>query len=147
MPRIALWNMFFGFLVVCIAAAAGPLVANELTNAFMAQAEAGHAAGRDWMLTIQSSAHGHMNLFGLLHVLAGLTMPSARQSRRTRLFVTAGISAGVVAMGPLMLWRSYLKPARDLDLNGVAIGACLALALLALAIHAACLWQAFARRS
>ncbi|MEY4631965.1 MAG: hypothetical protein RIQ81_2085 [Pseudomonadota bacterium] len=147
MPRIALWNMFFGFLVVCIAAAAGPVIANELTNSFMTQLETGTAAGRDWMLTLQSSAHGHMNLFGILHVITGVTMPHARQSHRIRLIVTSGLSAGVVAMGPLMLWRSYLQPARNIDASGIAIGVCLVAALLALVTHAACLWQAFARRS
>jgi hypothetical protein len=146
MPRVALWNLFFGFLLVCIAAAAGPIIANDLTNNFATQLESGMPHTRDWLTTLQSSAHGHLNLFGILHVLAGLTMPHARQTANTRFFVTAGLSAGAFAMGPMLLWRSHVIPSRVIDVSGIAIGVLLVFALAALATHAACLWQAFAKR-
>lgn len=147
MPRIALWNLFFGFLLVCIAAAAGPIIANDLTNSFAGQLEAGIPHTRDWLTTLQASAHGHLNLFGVLHVLTGLTMPHARQTQKLRMFVTAGLCAGAMAMGPMLLWRSHVIPARQIDPSGVVIGVLLVFALTALVTHAACLWQAFARRN
>ena len=146
MPRIALWNLFFGFLLVCIAAAAGPIIANDLTNNFAAQLQDGLPHSRDWLTTLQASAHGHLNLFGVLHVITGLTMPHARQTHKVRMFVTAGLGAGALAMGPLLLWRSHVTPAREIDPSGVAIGVLLVFALTALVTHTACLWQAFARR-
>jgi hypothetical protein len=147
MPRIALWNLFFGFTLICFAAAAGALVANDLTNSFVDAMEATRPAARDWMMTLQASAHGHSNLFGMLHIATGLTMPYARQNHTTRSLVTAGLTLGSIAMGPLMIWRSMIPPARDIDANGILIGICLSFALGALATHAAGLWQAFARRN
>jgi|GEM_PF-722468 len=146
MPRIAIWNLFFGFMLICFAAAAGAIVANEMTNAFVDAMSGARPSTRDWMLTLQASAHGHANLFGLLHIATGLTMPYTRQGDRTRLVVTAGLTLGSIAMGPLMIWRSMIPPSRAIDVNGMLVGICLTMALAALAIHAAGLWQAFARR-
>ncbi len=146
MPRIALWNLFFGFMLICFAAAAGALVANEMTNAFLDALSGARPPARDWMMTLQASAHGHTNLFGMLHIATGLTMPYARQGEGTRRLVTAGLTLGSIAMGPLLIWRSMIPPSRALDVNGLLTGICLSLALAAMAIHAAGLWQAFARR-
>ncbi len=146
MPRIALWNLFFGFALICFAAASGAILANDLSNAFMDAHETGRNLTRDWTLTLQSSAHGHTNLFGMIHIALGLTMPHARQSHRLRIGITGGLTLGALAMGPFMIWRSFLPPARHLEFNGIVIGICLCFALAALAAHTAGLWQAFARR-
>ncbi len=146
MPRIALWNLFFGFTVICLAAASGAIVANDMSNAFVDTIQTGRDATRDWTLTLQGSAHGHVNLFGMLHIALGLTMPYARQTPRMRVLITAGLTLGSIAMGPLMIWRSLLQPVRDIEANGIMIGIFLCLSLAALLIHSAGLWQAFARR-
>lgn len=147
MPRIAQWNLFFGFLIICLAAAAGALVANDMSNEFINSIESGRSPSRDWMATLQGSAHGHSNLFGMLHITLGLTMPHVRQSHRSRLLITLGLTLGTIAMGPLMIWRSFLPPVRHLESNGILIAIFLCLALISLTIHTAGLWQSFNRRN
>lgn len=146
MQRIAIWNLFFGFLVIFFGAAAGALVANDLTNSFIDSAESLPTLMGKWKLVIQSSAHGHTNLFGLIHIVTGLTMPYVRFEEKIKLGITCGLTLGVVAMGPLMIWRSFLQPIAHYDLNGVLIGICLAAALLATGIQTAGLWLAFQKR-
>lgn len=147
MPRIALWNLFFGFALICLAAASGAIVANDMSNAFLDTIQTGRSATNDWTLTLQGSAHGHVNLFGMLHIALGLTMPYANQTRRLRGLITAGLTMGSIAMGPLMIWRSFLQPVREIEANGILIGIFLCFSLAALTVHTAGLWQAFSRRS
>lgn len=146
MPRIAIWNLFFGFALICLAAASGAIVANDMSNAFVDTIQTGRSATQDWTLTLQGSAHGHVNLFGVLHIALGLTMPYARQTQRLRMLITTGLTGGSIAMGPLMIWRSLLQPVREIEASGILIGIFLSLSLAALLIHTAGLWQAFARR-
>lgn len=146
MPRIALWNIFFGFLVICLGAAAGALVAADLTRSFVDNLDTATSISRSWELTIQSSAHGHTNLFGIIHIVTGLTMPYARLGSRAKIAVTLGLTFGVFAMGPLMIWRSTIQPTMNYDLSGILIGACLVGALTAMAIQTAGLWLAFRKR-
>ena len=147
MPRIALWNILFGFVVICLAAASGAIVANDMSNAFLDTLSPGGGASNDWTLTLQGSAHGHVNLFGMIHIALGLTMPHAHQTPRLRKVITAGLTMGSIAMGPLMIWRSFLLPTREIELNGIIIGIFLCCSLAALMAHTAGLWQAFWRRN
>jgi hypothetical protein len=126
-------NMLIGFVVLATAAAAGAFVAGELTDAYVSDP----ALVTAWGPTLRASAHGHVNLFALTHVALGLTLPYSRFGAKVKLAQTIGLACGVVAMGPLMLWRAALGAPRGNDALGVAIGVLLALALAAIASHAA----------
>ncbi len=135
MPRIALFNMALGFTILFFAAAAGALVAWDITDAWLYNKD--HVGS--WALMLQKSAHGHTNLFGILHICLGLTMPYATCSPRLRLMQTAGLACGTFAMGPLMVIRSWQGPTEKFDLTGGLTGLFLSFALAAIALQAGAL--------
>ena len=132
MARLAILNMFIGFCIVAVAAAGGPFIATILTEGYLRDEK----ILTDWLLTLQMSAHGHTNLFGMLHIIFGLTLPYSIWSGRTKKWQTVGIAAGAVAMGPVMLVRAWLGPSESMDPTEIAIGALLSLSLLAISSHA-----------
>lgn len=135
MPRIAVANMALGFLILFFAAAAGALVAWDITDAWLYNKE--HVGS--WALMLQKSAHGHTNLFGILHICLGLTMPYAACGPKVRLLQTVGLACGSFAMGPLMVIRSWQGPTEKLDLSSAVTGLLLSFALLAIALQAGAL--------
>jgi hypothetical protein len=143
MPRLAILNMLIGFAVLTLAAAAGSFVAFDTTEAFLKD----KALLDSWQLLLQSSAHGHTNLFGLLHIVFGLTMPYSAWSARVKTLQTAGLAMGTVAMGPVMLIRSFAGPSESLDLLEVVIGLLLSAALVAMLTHAAGLAKKLLQRA
>lgn len=131
MPRIAILNILIGFTVLFLAAAAGAFLATTITDGFLYD----KVILESWAHLLQRSAHGHTNLFGVLHICLGLTMPYSQLSPKTKMVQTAGLSLGTIAMGPLMLIRAAVGPSSEIDLSGIVIGICLSAALLALAIQ------------
>lgn len=131
MPRLALFNLLVGFVVLFLAAAAGAFLATTITDGFVHD----RVILESWAHLLQRSAHGHSNLFGVLHICLGLTMPYALLSNRIRLLQTIGLCMGTLAMGPLMLWRASLPPTNEYDASGIIIGICLSAALLALGMQ------------
>lgn len=142
MPRIALINMVIGFSVIALAAAGGAFIANDLTRAFLQDI----ALLNSWDHTVLRSAHGHTNLFGLLHIAFGLTIPYSVLQGRYLLLQTIGLLAGTVAMGPGLIVRSMSLPSGDQDFLGLALGALLSFALLALISHAGALAYRITKR-
>lgn len=142
MPRLALVNMLLGFAVLFLAAAAGPFIATTMTEGYLRD----KALLDEWSLMLQRSAHGHANLFGLLHVCFGLSMPYSVLGERLKKLQTVGLAAGSFAMGPLMLWRAAAGPSEGVDASSAAIGVCLSAALAAVGSHAFGLWLKLARR-
>jgi hypothetical protein len=143
MSRLALLNMFIGFVVLSLVAAAGSFLATEITEGYL------HDPGalESWRLLISKSAHGHTNLFSIIHILFGLTLPYSGLSTRSKLAQTVGLGLGTLAMGPVMLLRAYIGPTSKLDSVEVCLGIMLSAALLALATHAAGLALRLMRRS
>lgn len=141
MPRVALLNMVIGFTVLFFAAAAGSVIGFNITDAYL--------FNRDyldtWQLLMQRSAHGHTNLFGMLHIILGLTMPYAGWSPRIRAMQTAGLASGVIAMGPVMALRSFAGPSDKLDFWTILMGVLLTFALLSIGTQAAGLLNRFVR--
>jgi hypothetical protein len=133
MPKIGLINMLIGFCTLFIAASAGAFISFDLTQAFLKDPALLHV----WEITLMKSAHGHTNLFGILHITLGLTLPYSPWPEKWKVAQTIGLFAGVIAMGPLMMIRAYLGPTDSFEPVGLFIGACLSLALLAIASHAA----------
>jgi hypothetical protein len=125
--------MLIGFLVLSLVAAAGSFIATDITVGYLRDQK----SLETWRLLIAKSAHGHTNLFAMIHILFGLTMPYSPLSPRIKQLQTLGLFLGVLAMGPVMLMRGYVGPMERLDLVEVGLGTMLSCALLALLSHAA----------
>lgn len=131
MPRVALLNFVIGFSVLFVAAAAGAFIANDLSEAFLRD----HELLNSWNAILSRSAHGHTNLFGILHICFGLTIPYSIFSERIKKYQTVGLAAGTFAMGPLMIIRSTMPPTDGLDVMAVVIGIFLSGALAMIFSH------------
>lgn len=142
MPRVALLNLVIGFTVLFVAAAGGAFVANDLSEAFLRD----HELLNSWNAVLQRSAHGHTNLFGMLHICFGLTIPYSIFSDRIKKLQTWGLAAGTFAMGPLMIVRSSLPPTEGLDVMSVVIGIFLSAALAMLFSHSCGLLGKYMKR-
>ncbi len=123
--------MITGFVIISLAAALGTFLATDMTEMFVHDP----AALSTWNTTLQQSAHGHSNLFGMLHILFGLTMPYSVLSARTKALQSLGFLMGAMAMGPGMLLRANQMPSNDFDLSGVIIGLLLSGCFAAICLH------------
>jgi hypothetical protein len=123
--------MLLGFLAILFAASAGSFIAFDTTEAFIKDPQLLDS----WQLLTARSAHGHTNLFGLIHIAMGLSFPYSVLSSQMKKLQTLGLFAGTFAMSVLMLIRSYVGPAAGIDALDVVIGGCLSCALVAIASH------------
>jgi hypothetical protein len=142
MPRIAILNFVIGFSVLFVAAAGGAFIANDLTEAFLRD----QALLNNWNAVLSRSAHGHTNLFAILHICFGLTIPYSVFSDKTKGIQTAALAAGTFAMGPLMVIRSTMPPSDGLDVLSIVIGIFLSCALAMLFSHACGLLGKYLKR-
>ena len=131
MPRISILNFLLGYLFIFLSASGGFFLSEEYTMA--------HLQGGDdlqsWWLQIAASAHGHTNLFGMLHILLGLTIPYSFKSRKIRVLKTVGLFLGSLAMSFLLYFRAYQKPTLGYDFIGILIGVCLSGALFSIGLQ------------
>jgi len=134
--------MAFGFFVIFLAAAAGAFLATDITQAFLRDKQ----LLSSWTLMLGKSAHGHANLFGLVHIAFGLTLPYSIWGPRVKVAQTVGLALGTVAMGIVMLIRAYVGPTGGIDLTEAVLGIFLSCALAALFTHAAGLAGKLLRR-
>lgn len=141
MQRLGILNMALGFFVLFFAASAGAFVSFDMTEAFLRNPSQLHS----WQQTLQSSAHGHTNLFGLLHIVFGLTLAYSPLKSKWKALQTLGLFCGVIAMGPLMMIRSAWGPSESLEGIGLVIGLFLSASLLVLASHSAALLYRFVK--
>jgi hypothetical protein len=131
MSRVGLLNLAWGFFMIFMAACGGAFVALRTAENFISGTLA-----PQWEAVLQASSHGHTALFGVIHILLGLTIPYARSSIRHDQLKSLGILAGSFAMGPLLLIRASLGPTLSTELNGVMVGVALSMALLGILFHA-----------
>ncbi len=122
--------MIIGFSLIFLAASGGAFIA---VNATQRALEGNLIEG--WSELLQTSSHGHTSLFGMIHILFGLTLPYSKITPKVKLLQTIGIGCGSLAMGPLMLFRSSFGPTSSFEINGVIIGSMLSLALAAIGVH------------
>ena len=104
MRRIAILNFVIGFSLIFVAACGGAFVALRSTESYIHG-----AAAAPWELVLQASSHGHTNLFGMIHIMLGITMPYCRATMMVDRLKTFCLSAGSFAMGPGMLWPNSLS--------------------------------------
>lgn len=131
MPRVGIFNMCFGFFAILLASSGGVFLSFDSTQAFLYD----KAALDSWWFTLMSSAHGHTNTFGLLHICFGLTMPYCRLKPFVKKMSTLGLVLGTGAMSVLMMLRALGGPSSSFDFLGLLIGVGLSAALLALSVH------------
>ncbi len=143
MSRISLFNLAIGFLVLFIAACYGAFIATDLTSDFIHDP----ALLNSWSTKITQSSHGHTNLFGILHIAFGLTLPYSIWPNRIKIMQTIGLAAGTIAMGPLMLIKSSIPPHQDYDVASMAIGIFLSFALCAILTQSVGIFARILRRS
>lgn len=143
MPRLSIFNMMFGFLVLALAAAAGAFIATDITDGYLRD----KALLETWQLLLTKSAHGHTNLFGMIHIALGLTLPYSIFSGRVKTWQTVGLTLGTLAMGPGMIVRAFVGPSDSIDSSGIVIGIMLSCALVAIGSHAAGLGGKLMRRA
>lgn len=132
MPRLALLNMLIGFSVLALAAMAGAFIATDITQGYLRD----KVVLESWALLLQKSAHGHTNLFALVHVCFGLTMPYSALPMRVKGWQTVGLALGTLGMAVGMTVRSFLGPTDGVDVAELAVGGMLSAALVAIASHA-----------
>jgi hypothetical protein len=143
MPRLGLFNMMLGFCVLAIAAAAGAFVATDLTQGFVHDKELIDS----WQLMLDKSAHGHTNLFALLHICFGLTLPYSSWKARFKMAQTAGLLLGTLAMGPGMMVKARILPHDGNNIIDILIGCMLSAALATLFSHSLGMGMKWYRRT
>jgi hypothetical protein len=141
MRRIAILNLAFGFGLIFVAACGGAFVALKSTESYLQG-----VTSPQWETMLQASSHGHTNLFGVIHILLGLTLPYTRSTLLLDRLKTFALMAGSLAMGPLLLVRAHLGPSLSTDGIGLVIGTCLTLALAAILAHTLGLFSRFIER-
>ncbi len=132
MPRLALVNILIGFVTLFFAACAGSFISVEMTKGFVHDP----MLLNSWQLTLMRSAHGHTNLFAIIHVIMGLTLPYSTLSLRVKRWQTFGLLLGTLAMSIGMMFRSWGIPNEGLDAGQVIVGVMLSCALAAMGVHA-----------
>ncbi|MCX6130935.1 MAG: hypothetical protein NTX25_17995 [Proteobacteria bacterium] len=142
MPRLSLFNMAFGFLVIFFAACGGAFVSFDMTQAYLHDL----SLLQTWQMDLMKSAHGHSNLFGLLHIAFGLSLPYSPLAQRWKKIQTVGLICGVLSMGPGMILRALRGPSESFDMIGILIAMGLSAALASLGSHAAALFLRSLRR-
>ena len=133
--------MFLGFLWLSISAMAGPFLATDLTERYLAEI----ATVSDWLPVLASSAHGHLALFGLIQISFGITMPYSVFGEKIKKWQTSFLVLGVVGIGPCMLIRALAGPSSSYDLLGITIGVLLSAAMLALISHSTGLFLKYSK--
>ena len=131
MSRVAMVNLAWGFFMIFMSGCGGAFVALRASEAFISG-----PITPQWETVLQASSHGHTALFGVIHILLGLTITYARSSLSHDRLKSCAIFAGSFAMGPLLLIRASLGPTLSTELNGMLMGVALSCALLGILFHA-----------
>lgn len=131
MPRIALANCLFGFIAISLATASGFFVAREAEFAY---ASAGTMPAT-WQFVLMKSAHGHLNLYGMVHILFGLTISHSRLPSTLKLFQSWALAAGTLTMGLFVFLRSFTNGPLDSEMMGQVMGLLLSASLASMLSH------------
>jgi len=131
MSKVSLLNLIIGFVVIFISASAGSFIVQDLTDGFLKDP----SILTSWQTSVLKSAHGHTNLFGMLHILMGLTFPYSVMNPSIKKLQTFGLFLGTLAMGPGMMLNAKWGPTEAITLTTLLIGLGLSLALISIAAH------------
>ena len=131
MPQLGVFNMLVGFVLIFLASCGGFFISTQTVEAMQ------HAPSQlsEWSMTLQRSAHGHTNLFGLLHITFGLTLPYSAFSNKVKKLQTSGLVAGSLAMSLCLVLRSFQMPSHSIDGLGIFSAVLLCATMAALLSH------------
>jgi rhodanese-related sulfurtransferase len=134
-PKYVRANLGFGFGILFLSGCFGAFLATDLDRAFLVQE--GSSQLTSWAFTLAKSSHGHLSLFGLIHILLGLSLPFVpRTSEKSQKWLTSAIGAGSFSMGVLLFIKSWMTPHTPwANLLGLALGLGLGASLLGLFFH------------
>ena len=125
--------MIIGFVVIFCSACLGIFIATDISDNFIRHSEDLNS----WYNTLRRSAHGHFNLFGIIHILFGLTLPYSIWSFAVKRWQTYFLAFGTLAMGPGLWIRAMVEPSDQIDGVGIILGLFISLALITMISHAA----------
>jgi hypothetical protein len=131
MSKISLVNMLLGFVFIFLSASAGFFLSEEFTRAHVM----GGTDLNSWWLQLSASAHGHTNLFGIVHIMLGLTFPYSFKNTKIKVIQTIGMTLGSIAMSFLLYYRAGQTPSLEYDLIGILIGVGLTGTLVAIGLQ------------
>jgi hypothetical protein len=143
--RLVLLNLLIGFTAVSVAMAGGFFLAQDAEWSLQ---QAGQLV-LTWPLVLRKSAHSHLNLFGYLHVLFGLTLSYSSLPLRWQRLQTCSLASGTLAMGLGLTLRSFQAPpsAGTIQLIAIVMAFCLTAAMVAIVGHVVGLAMAFMLQS
>lgn len=124
-------NLIVGFGLVIFAAFMGSFLAWSSADYIQHAPELLDS----WQYILLRSAHGHTSLFGILHVLFGLSLTYSALEARVKKLQSLGLFSGSLSMAVLMTIRSVLTEPSSIDLLGFLVGLLLSLAALSLVSH------------
>lgn len=125
-------HLIIGFWLIFLASCGGFFLADQQLDSFRQQRPEQLLS---WWMVLSSSAHGHTALFGVLHILTGLTLPYGCLRGGWKVLQGSGLVLGSFAMSVLMMIRSFYIPDQLFDPMGILIGICLSCALGSVALH------------
>lgn len=131
MQKIGIINILLGFITIVVSSCMGFFLVADAEKAFLVDTQ----ILSSWSYTLFKSAHGHFNLFGMLHILMGLSFPYSKLPYRWLILQSLGLLMGTLTMGGLVLIRARIPPPQSLDLLGILIGCFLVCSLLSLMTH------------
>ena len=131
MARISIFNMFIGFVLIFIAALGGPFLSQISTAEFVQS----NIHQKTWLFTLLSSAHGHTNLFGMLHILMGLSFPYSLNSMLIKKIQSLFLLLGSFSMSCLLVIKAFSIPEIGFDILGIVMGIGLSAAICSIGLH------------
>lgn len=136
MPKISIFNFILGFALLFLSSAGGAFLGNLSTFGIFSD----KALLSSWLYILLKSAHAHTNLFGMIHILFGLTAPYsfAYRHRFILKLQTLGFASGSFAMSALMCVRAFFpleSASLVTDTLTIITGFCLTLWLMSLVSH------------
>lgn len=125
-------NIFLGWVVVVAAAAAGTFLSVDIRENMGTDS----AVLASWAFRLSRSAHAHTNLFGMLHILFGITESYSALPDRFKMWQTLGLTFGTLAMSVGLLIQSQVLPEESGSWYlEIMLGALLSASLLAMFSH------------
>ena len=143
MSRLSLFHMAFGFLVIVLAACLGIFLVRQVE----VYEESRQNLLSSWSFLLLKSSHGHTNLFGILHILFGLTLPYSFFSTKIKYYQGLGLLCGTFSMGVLMILRYFINPLSFTEqFIKALLGVLLSFALISLGSHSYSLFYKVLKR-
>lgn len=131
MQKIGLINIISGFAAILISASAGSFLGLYVNDAFVYDDSIFHS----WQLWLNRSTHAHVALFGLIQIAVGLTIPYSRLEDNSKKIQYWLLTAGYIAMGPVLILKGLAKPQSDMSIYDFCFGAFISLFYIGILTH------------